>query len=212
MTENASKREWVCSCGQRLAEDGKSASNYMRLMGHIRQGRAKDGPDTHESLGLRDEDDMLICQTLKQAQALGIVPRKNKKRGKAQRPDEEGDDLFANGDAGSEPPPAEDDDDSGKQTPASRAKSPIKGKLTYSQFNLDEVLLVLYNMARAKFPEYRKPFPEWIVDCCVGFYREHPELGLHELLAAHPAIRRVLDEMTESVQHTAADYFQEELV
>lgn len=77
---------------------------------------------------------------------------------------------------GGSEPPAVDSPPPAKQVKAIEASIPPTKLVLTSKFH------VLYDLARAKFPQYQKPMAEWIWDCTFGYYKDHAkELGLEEI-------------------------------
>lgn len=67
--------------------------------------------------------------------------------------------------------------------------SPAKAVIKPIVVELSPTLLVLYEVARARFPEEygEAPLEQWVEECVMGFYRDHAdELGLSALLKLRP--------------------------
>lgn len=68
--------------------------------------------------------------------------------------------------------------------------TPLKGQMRFITVDLPPELFVLYELARAKFPEEygQATFAEWLTDCVMALYREHPELGFDVLFGDRPEV------------------------
>jgi len=156
---------WQCSCGEVFKETG-NREGYGQLMKHIWDAK-QDEPDAeHKAVGLIDEE---TGEVLVQGQNI----KKAIKEGYVK-------------------PKALD------KTPKSsgRKTSPIRGESKFLKVDLDPELWVLYELARAKFPESygETTFEEWITDCILAFYQEHPELGFDVLFRNRPEVQQFISE------------------
>jgi hypothetical protein len=82
-----------------------------------------------------------------------------------------------------------------KAKPVKRS-SPLKAELRFIRIDLPAELWLLFEMARMRFPkEYgQATFEEWLTDCVIGFYTDHPELGFDVLFANRPEVVEYLRE------------------
>jgi len=123
---------------------------------HIKEGRQRG--EEHHSAGLvDDETGETLARTLPEAVQKGLVPRSKKRRGK-----KGGDHEEPSGDG--------------------REVTAVKGRFVTQEVLLDGRLLLLYDLARERFPDYDGNIGEWLWDIVIQFHVEHAdELGFTKL-------------------------------
>jgi len=169
---------WECRCGERFGKYG------FEFTGHIKDGKGR-GED-HGIRGLvDDETGEVLAVSLPQAVKRGLVPSSSEKPRQSSQRRNLG--RVLNGetsaDISSEEPSEEDNGDHKAQSKGKRrAATTVRGKFYTQEVMLDGRLLLLYDLARQRFPEYDASVGEWIWDCIMHFYTEHAdELGLGKL-------------------------------
>lgn len=157
--------EWRCACGFEAQETG-DRKGYGVVQRHVTEQRRLGAPtDEHKILGLFDGDELLVKgPNMRLAMRLGYVQPK------------EG--------------PAHEEEAALVGQPH-RKGSPVRVQTKFITVEVDPALYILYELAKAMFPEDygEATFAEWIEDCVIGFYADHPELGFDVLFRHRPEVR-----------------------
>jgi len=159
---------WKCECGQEFIEPGDK-SGVHEMMAHYNQTK-------HRILGLFDADTgekLVNGRAISAAQKLGYLlpsdkPKTPPKKGKAK---------------GEEKEPSK-----GTNVTVVQQQAPAKAVIRPLITDLSPAILVLYEVARARYPQYlNASIQQFIEDCVVGFCSDHSdELGLDEILRQRP--------------------------
>ena len=185
-------RVWKCTCGASFPKYGFAFTT------HIKEGREKG--EEHGSAGLVDaETGEILARTLPEAVQMGLVPPSTKGQRRAS-PKGPRSASTPSGD-GSEGPSPEGSEGASADGPEAlpsedakrkRSAASVRGKFYTQEVMLDGRLLLLYDLARQRFPEWQGTVGEWIWDCILQFYVEHSDqLGLGELFQDSLEVERV---------------------
>ncbi|MFH1485536.1 MAG: hypothetical protein ABIH46_05650 [Chloroflexota bacterium] len=155
--------QWECTCGAVFG-----SREAQKLTRHVSEGRKLD--EEHGFVGLVDSETREVkAKTMPLAVKQGIIPRSKRRLKKG------------NGQA---PPDGETPPDDGSKSPDADEKvaTSIRGRFVTQEILLDGRLLLFYDLACQRYPEYDASVGEWIWDCISQLYTEHShELGLGRL-------------------------------
>jgi len=162
---------WKCTCGAAFPEHG------FPFTRHIKEGRERG--EAHGSAGLVDEGTgEVLARTLPEAVAKGFVPPSARRRRSASTS------PSADGSEGASASPSAGGGEAllSQGAEEKRSAASVRGKFYTQEVMLDGRLLLLYDLARQRFPEYDASVGEWLWDVVMQFYVEHTdELGLGKL-------------------------------
>ncbi len=181
----AKHTEWRCACGKVWEKYG------FEVTKHIHDGKAKG--ENHKLLGIFDKDTgELLAATLPDAVKLGYSPRSARRPApppapgqpapaSAQAPSEG---LLASEASSPDGPPAEVLD--------YKLQAQLKARFVTTEIQLDGRLLVLYDLAKARFPSYGASIGEWLFEIVLRWHLEHAdEMAMGRLL--DPKVKELLD-------------------
>ena len=171
-------RVWKCTCGASFPKYGFAFTT------HIKEGREKG--EEHGSAGLVDaETGEILARTLPEAVQMGLVPPSTKRQRRLRGMAAKASGVASEGPSVGGSEGASGDGREGllsEDAKKKRSAASLRGRFITEEALLDGRLLIFYDLARERFPEYDASVGEWIWDCIMHFYAEHAdELGLGKL-------------------------------
>lgn len=146
---------WTCSCGEEFEEVGDRLG-FGRYKSHTMSMGKSEGKDNHKGLGLYNSEtgeQLVKGWSIESAYNKGYVISKEEadeiRKAEKQKTDSEEINKYA-----------------------------FKIKSKNIEYEFDPQILLLYDLTRAKYPNYKSTVGEWITECITNYYRRFPELGL----------------------------------